>query len=89
MTSHNPKTLREQLEGVILYEEWHGNELLGEPLGNYPDAIEAVLKAFESVLPEKRNLTEYFGKSLGTKGHEDIGFNEAIDQITKAIREER
>ena len=106
MTSHNPKTLREQIKelfintgasvlsdvyalnkGEITREEY--NRRLDDIL--FPNKAEQALKAFESVLPERtyndffeqRKLTPY--KQMKARLYVR-GYNQAIKEITKAIK---
>ena len=79
---HQDNELRKKLEDVTLYEEWHGEELLGEPLGNYNEAIDAILDIIISELPKRENIDKEIDEVINAYY---TGRFEAIDDITAIL----
>lgn len=48
-----------ELENINISEEWIDGELLGEPLSNYPEAIEAIKQAFDDYIIGEAEVPKY------------------------------
>lgn len=79
--------LRKSLEDIAISEDRFGDELLEEPLGNYPEAIDKVLDTIISQLPKPEKLDERDEESRYMSYGK--GFNDSLAIVEKLLTNAR